>query len=169
MCSGDLKIKKVSSTYLLYKTGLKSGGHSFSHFLSQWHIKALARVGPSGLPIATPSICLYNVPLKKKCMSSVANSNNFLKCCGLKKLSLFLYEHLKGSKTSPLWSAKFLKDSSTHISIVSFNGIWVNKDLTSKLAMTLSVASKSVISSANENQSETVYAFLVMGLFTFLS
>src|SRR5678816_3133914 len=55
-CSLVLKIKKQSSTYRLYISGLKSKGQVSSHVLSSKLKKELAREGPRGEPIATPSI-----------------------------------------------------------------------------------------------------------------
>ena len=40
--------------------------------------KALARAGANGDLIATPSICLYKIPLKMKYDSLVAKDNNSL-------------------------------------------------------------------------------------------
>ena len=49
----------MSSTYLLYKIGLDNQiGQSNIHCSSEWHKNKLAKNGPNGEPIATPSICL---------------------------------------------------------------------------------------------------------------
>lgn len=39
----------------------------------------LARVGPKGLPVATPSVCLYNIPLNQNKIPLVTMSKSFLK------------------------------------------------------------------------------------------
>ena len=45
-----LKSKKLSSTYLLYKTGIKYLGQSSSQIVSWKHKNILAKVGPKGIP-----------------------------------------------------------------------------------------------------------------------
>ena len=50
-------LARVSSTYHLYKWGIRSSRVSFS---SSWHMKTFAIRGPKGEPIATPSVCSYN-------------------------------------------------------------------------------------------------------------
>ena len=56
--SGEENSANMSSTWRLYNTRLKSLGQSRSHILSKLHIKMLAKAGPNGDPIATPSACL---------------------------------------------------------------------------------------------------------------
>ena len=50
-------LARVSSTYLLYKWGIKPSRVSFS---SRLHMKTFVIRGPRGEPIATPSVCSYN-------------------------------------------------------------------------------------------------------------
>ena len=50
------------------------------------------------------------------------------------------------------------------MSRVSFKGILVRRDFTSKLARNLSVTSSSHISLVKEKEESAVYSFLVMGL-----
>ena len=50
-----------------------SKGNQLSNLVCSWKVKnALASEGPNGDPIATPSVCLYNVLLNIKCDSLIA-------------------------------------------------------------------------------------------------
>jgi len=49
----------------LYRIGLKEGGHCSSQAVSWKERKMLAKVGPRGLPIGIPSVCVYRVLLKR--------------------------------------------------------------------------------------------------------
>ena len=100
---------KISSTYLLYIDGLNLSRHFSNHFPSWWTKNALAKIGPSGEPIETPSICLYSFPLKTKddyFKAKVNNSQNVV---------LFI----------PLITATSLYNLSQQIFIVSRKGILV--------------------------------------------
>ena len=102
--------------------------------------KRFAKIGAKGDPIATPSTWSYNLPLKRKWVSDVANENNFLR-------SVFLMENL----------GFCLKMRSTAMSIVSFNGMLVKRLSTSKEIRNLLLKSKLLSSSTKEKESLTEY------------
>ena len=56
-CLWELKVTKISSTYLLSMLGQKSCGQSEIHCFSKWQRNALAKVYRSEDPMATPSKC----------------------------------------------------------------------------------------------------------------
>src|SRR5215469_4878364 len=106
--------------YLLYTKGLKLRGQSPSQFSSCWHKKELAKAGPKGDPIAIPSICWNNSLLNKKIEFEVASCNNFVNCF-LLRLAIRVVEVV--NKRSEI------------ILMVSWTGMFVNRDLISKLVM----------------------------------
>ncbi|XP_018647232.1 hypothetical protein Smp_151370 [Schistosoma mansoni] len=85
-------------------------------------IKRLATIGDTGEPIATPFVCLYNVPLKVNRVEFKQSFNDLM-------IKLMLKGHLSDRVMS--FSNKPLMNSK-HISI----GILAYKDTTSKLTMT---------------------------------
>ena len=60
---------------------MKSLGQSGSHLLSKLHIKMLAKTGPNGDPIATPSTCLYYVVKYVDKVPLLANYKNYALGC----------------------------------------------------------------------------------------
>ncbi len=98
----------------------------------------------------TPSHCLYNFPSKMKHVSSIANISSSRNTC----LSI------------PPMSSLSLKSSLQMMSVVSFNGMFVNNDVTSKEDMNR-FESYSITSLANENESATVYSLVVTMLTVF--
>ena len=76
----------------------------------------LARVGPSGEPIETPSICLYSLPFEEKMVFVQESSISFLsvRFFSVVEIRLFLYIRFKIMLT------------------VFLSGILVKRDVTSK-------------------------------------
>ena len=83
------------------------------------HIKALAKRGPSGEPIATPSVCSYSWPLKVKSWSFIA---------ALRRLTRSSLLRLRWYVSLNQLLMKALSASS---SMVSSKGTLVNREETS--------------------------------------
>ena len=92
-------------------------GQSLSHLFPKLHLKILGRAGPNGDPIATPSICLQNLLLNLRNKSLVATVSKLRK----------IYLGVLGIFSSSLYKL------SMKMSMVSFSGILVNKQSTSRL------------------------------------
>ena len=138
--------KKVSSTYLLYKAGLKSKRQFWSHRVSWKQRKILAKEGPNGLPIATPSICRYNLSLKWNRVFLTDNPRNVLNWVMERERKELLSEYKELAA----------------MSIVSSSGMFVKSDFMSKIAITkLSEFWKQEISWAKVKESLTANSLVV--------
>ena len=105
---------------------------------------ASASEGRKGDPIATPSICLYNMLLNIKCDSFVAKNGRSWNSIFVKPWTMYL----------------FLKMLLVQISMLSSRGTLVKSELMSKIPMKL-LESCSTISVANLNKSLIVYLLAV--------
>ena len=121
-------------------------GHLFNQFPSWYERKILANIGPGGDPIATPSTWIKNLLLNVKKDSLVAKFS--------KSRKSFLDIPL--TKVSGV-----LKSFFTQISIVSSNGMLVNKASTSKLAIWRSLFWVK-ISSTKVKESRALNSFCVI-------
>ena len=74
--SSLLNTAKVSSMYRKYTNGLLAMLKSFT---SWWPTKMFAKAGPSGEPIATPSVCRCMLLLKLNSTEEVASCINLTK------------------------------------------------------------------------------------------
>ena len=107
--------------------------------------KCISSEGHNGDPMATPSICFYNILLKVKYDSLVAKDRRFVN-------SLFF---------KPWTMSLFLKRLLVQISMVSSRGMLVKSESISKLPMKLP-ESCSRISVAKLNESFIVYLLMAL-------